>query len=1784
MADGYSYALLVELEENKVPRLKNKLVKYFQSRKSKGGDCEVVYEEGSRTAVLRFRKEEDQQNVLRKDSHQISLDKDVLKMTVRLLPDETTAQDTPSDKLNKKSEVQTEVKGRDDETADEELCSTSAVLENIPVTLNQEFLEMLVENILKDPFSQSATQSFTLEVIPGISSAVVTFQSGKESTDFVRRCPQNRTFTKKGLSIRPLEVTGQVAVEDIQNFGEDHLRLYFENAGGDVENVTLNEVEQSAIITFKDHKAAQKIVEKKHHIKEKEIRVYPFYKSLDAALYGKNKPSLKLPAAISEPIDSAVWRYINDNQSAVETIHSHLAKHFCNVNLEQSNVRLSPTSSLLQQKNAKAIIKDWRDTVTSAFAQALSKFKSLKLQPGSEVWEESEEKIRQTLLNEDLFVVPDKAGGVLSVVGLVADVNRLEQTLCEVVNKIGKRLQREKSIITEEIKVLKSIFHILCQDGVQDMLLRTYPELKMSFRKESPYLMISGLREEILTASKVIYDAMFALKRQNLEIDKFVLDMLKAEQQEELTNALLTSNGINAAFEINAHRVQLLAVSDGDLNDAEDHLGRLLMSQYINAEDIYVLEKPEWQNLVSQLENANNKSNRRIRIHTTGEQVVVSGHKDSVVKVSSELDDFLTQNAHVEDTVVVKPNAIVEYIKEGNTSWLEQVDNKVVVSYKKEAICLSGTRLDVAKCKTLFEDMVSSVFFESFKVSMPGVKMYFQEKEAMYISTLLSATSCLVQLVDETSDGQDNLTQRQVPKPEYQLQTSDGVEIAVCKADMCRYPVHAVVNSSNQDLKHNGGLAGALLNAAGPQLQDECDKLINSKGQLKPGDCVITGAGGQLCCKKVIHTVAPMFDPTKHQKSVAQLKRAVKGSLEIAEKNGCDSVALPAISRGLGFPLNLCAATIIKAVKEHCDDQYDDNTLKKIHFVNNDDSAVQAMEAAVRQEYGNQGVSHSQQTVPAKAAKSPAVKHAGSDPNCLGQVQTKEGLDIILVKGNIKDATTEVIVNTVFEDLALNRGAVSNAILSVAGPKLQQLVNAKNASGKAGEVIVTDGCNLKSKHVFHAVATRWDNGQGTAEKTLSGIFKDCLGKAEESGLTSISFPAIGTGNLRFPKDLAISLMLDELLAFSSKTQPKNLKKVVIIVYSGDAQTIQVFSDEFKKKFPNASGGPVPTSSPQSQGPFSKVVSSSGMHETKMGGVAVQVVTGDITKETTDVIINSSNENFSLKTGVSKAILDAAGQAVETECHNLGAQPNTGMIMTQSGNLKCKKIIHLVGQTNPVKISNAVKNALQMCVKKSYTSVSFPALSTGQGNVQAKQVADAMLDAVIDMLNQNTSTTLKTVRIVIFQPHMLKDFYDSMHQREATESVKDTVGFWGRIKSFFVGASADKAQKEGDFVIEALKVEPACFHICGESQAKVNSAKQWISDLLSKEQNSICIADYAILSFTDADHQRLVAIQKTMNVSIRIESKDSQASVKVEGLSKDVLKATNEIHDMLRSTRDKEDLRKKVELAGTVADWQYLQQGLQFQSFDSMANFELEQALGNKLPSVKVTVQGQNYTVTMPNGPATDSQGRTLEIKRIDKLKDEDVPDCWDAMPANTSCHVLAINAGTAEHTEVLRLFQATCKNTVIKIERIQNPVLWKSLQIKKRDMEVRNGHKNNERRLFHGTSHDTVDTIKENGFNRSYAGKNAANYGNGTYFAVNANYSAQDTYSRPSTTGEKCMYLCRVLTGDYTTGQQDMIAPPAKGPVSFQKYDSVVDRMPGPNMFVIFHDSQAYPEYLITFK
>lgn len=86
------------------------------------------------------------------------------------------------------------------------------------------------------------------------------------------------------------------------------------------------------------------------------------------------------------------------------------------------------------------------------------------------------------------------------------------------------------------------------------------------------------------------------------------------------------------------------------------------------------------------------------------------------------------------------------------------------------------------------------------------------------------------------------------------------------------------------------------------------------------------------------------------------------------------------------------------------------------------------------------------------------------------------------------------------------------------------------------------------------------------------------------------------------------------------------------------------------------------------------------------------------------------------------------------------------------------------------------------------------------------------------------------------------------------------------------------------------------------------------------------------------------------------------------------------------------------------------------------------------------------------------------------------------------------------------------------------------------------------------------------------------------YFALTAEYSSREDYAMASTlTAERHMFMCKVLVGEYTVGNDEMRIPPDKKPGG-PRYNSTVDDDKDPHIFVTYSDVQAYPVYKIVFK
>lgn len=120
---------------------------------------------------------------------------------------------------------------------------------------------------------------------------------------------------------------------------------------------------------------------------------------------------------------------------------------------------------------------------------------------------------------------------------------------------------------------------------------------------------------------------------------------------------------------------------------------------------------------------------------------------------------------------------------------------------------------------------------------------------------------------------------------------------------------------------------------------------------------------------------------------------------------------------------------------------------------------------------------------------------------------------------------------------------------------------------------------------------------------------------------------------------------------------------------------------------------------------------------------IELIKGDITKITVDVIVNAANTSLLGGSGVDGAIHKAGGIEILNECQkirNKQGKCNIGeTVITTAGNLPAKKVIHTVGPVynngkfnEEVSLKNCYKNSLQLAVSNNLESIAFPNISTG----------------------------------------------------------------------------------------------------------------------------------------------------------------------------------------------------------------------------------------------------------------------------------------------------------------------------------------------------------------------------------------------------------------------------------------------------------------------------------------
>lgn len=218
----------------------------------------------------------------------------------------------------------------------------------------------------------------------------------------------------------------------------------------------------------------------------------------------------------------------------------------------------------------------------------------------------------------------------------------------------------------------------------------------------------------------------------------------------------------------------------------------------------------------------------------------------------------------------------------------------------------------------------------------------------------------------------------------------------------------------------------------------------------------------------------------------------------------------------------------------------------------------------------------------------------------------------------------------------------------------------------------------------------------------------------------------------------------------------------------------------------------------------------------------------------------------------------------------------------------------------------------------------------------------------------------------------------------------------------------------------------------------------------------------------------------------------------------------------------------------------------------------------------------------------------------------DPPPYWDPIADPSVVQRHRLPKQNDERHALIKAFKSTLhppkfnkKVKIVNVERIQNLGMWQSYVVKRQTICYRESGPNASAQvqqkaierferhwLWHGTNVEVMDKIMQQGFNRSFCGKNATVYGKGVYFARDASYSAWPTYSVPDKKGHQYMMACRVIVGEYCPGVHNGLTPDIRDPVTHTLYDSTVglltaDTLSNPSIYVTYHDAQAYPEVRI---
>ncbi|KAK3612551.1 hypothetical protein CHS0354_024537 [Potamilus streckersoni] len=1037
----------------------------------------------------------------------------------------------------------------------------------------------------------------------------------------------------------------------------------------------------------------------------------------------------------------------------------------------------------------------------------------------------------------------------------------------------------------------------------------------------------------------------------------------------------------------------------------------------------------------------------------------------------------------------------------------------------------------------------------------------------------------------------------------------------LAKLSLCTPPLKAdiIVNptTSFPDLSGDiaNGLKAVASNGGKFDLESECKKKV-PKGGLQKGSYVATETPN-MSCDQILHLRIEGNWSTINEEI---LKGYIKSCMNYALLEGKRSIAFPTIGTGsVGYPRDAVARCFSHAISEFSHAQTS-GSLEEVIIViyHTDTETTMAFEqelqsllakrphrlvANIEEEIMEEEREEEEKKEKGKISGStyPDNPSPGSSSQ-LGTYPLQNGCSVTLKHGSLEDSGAAALVSPTSRIPKLN-GVIPSAIKRAAGGTIiEDELQQKYGKGiKIGDLAMTGAGNIRGcNKVYHLQLEDYNSKKGSQASLIYNSVNTCLKQADKDGVSSIAFPTIGTGGFKWPPQLVADETFQAVKSYiNSRPSSGPPLHIIIMIFSQNSPENSVFQTSAKNQF-GLGGSSLKSFDPAASSDDDQAASATYLN------MKVELLPGKLEESKADVIVSTTSSFPNLNGVIAKALGKVAGPSLQADCNkNYPKGLQEGQIAsTCGGNLNCKKVFHIkLSEWNHSNGKSVVEGTVTECLKmlksEGLHSIDFPTIGTGGFKYPAKDVASAMF-ASAKQFSQNNPGYHFHVTIVLFSPEkdvnqVFKDILSqTFHDVRKDVTVKKKKGV------HFADTVHDDATvfSENPTNIDHEKRDFILLKLISDSVDKTNKAFQTIIKQVNHDfSGHEPLKNDVIGKMRLSDIQEIEIICGKLDVEVEVSKQANE--IIFEGTSSNVRSANEQVLKILttlNATLQSETVGKLVQ---QYYEWCYEETKHILIPYSKKIGIELEISFtkGDKTyeftdtDDLKYCVDFSKYVES-----EVSNVSNTVKVVRLDRMMGDlqPLPDNWNQNDKN-NLEVVTLKPADKDYSDVEANFRSTIGSFQLKmihsIKSIQNRTIYQQYALKRRFMQNQYPNIAVEMTLWHGTPLDSVDKINLNGFNRSYAGQTFGKvwYGKGVYFSTQSKYGCDDNYTKRDAKGHKYIYQCKVLTGNSTVVTQGYSERyPPTDPITRMKFDSTSS--PNLDEYVIYSDTQSYPEFLIEFE